>query len=278
MSDDTLHYFELAPPPALRPYVRCIWRMRGVPDHAAPPEPIIPDGCAELVLNFGDAFVRHSLDGSHRQPLRLVAGQITRAVTIQPSGVIDLWGVRFHPWGAAPFLGFSGAEMQGRLTSLDDAAGPLERELSDLGGAHSDETRYDTICTRLTRHLRRARGLERRLPRLIARIVDHHEPFTVRGLARDAGLSVRSVQLLFRDDVGLSPKQVHRIQRYQRALAIHRANTRLTWSAVATQAGYHDQAHLNHDSRDIAGCTPTELMGSPTGITEAFLSEDRPAR
>jgi AraC-like DNA-binding protein len=278
MSDSRLHYVELAPPPALRAYVRCIWRMRGVPDQGAPPEPIIPDGCAELVLNLGDVFVRHGLDGSHHQPLRLVAGQITRAVTIQPSGVIDLWGVRFHPWGAAPFLGFSGAEMQDRLTSLGDVAVPLERELSDLGDADSDEMRYDAICARLTRYLRRARRLERRLPSLVARIVDHDEPFTVRSLARDAGLSVRCVQHLFRDDVGLSPKQVQRIQRYQRALAIHRANPRLTWSAVATQAGYHDQAHLNHDSRDIAGCTPIQSMGSPSGITAAFLSEDQLAR
>jgi len=278
MADSSLRYFELAPPPALRPYVRCIWRMRGAPEHGAPAEPIIPDGCAELVLNLGDAFVRHASDGANHQPLRLVAGQITRAVTIQPSGAIDLWGVRFHPWGAAPFFGFSGAEMQDRLTSLSDVAASLERELSDVGDARSEQARYDAICAQLTGHLRRARGPEWRVPRLIARIVDHHEPFTVRGLARDAGLSVRSVQLLFRDDVGLSPKQVHRIQRYQRALAIHRANPSLTWSAVATQAGYHDQAHLNHDSRDIAGCTPAELTGSRSGITEAFLSEDQPPR
>jgi AraC-like DNA-binding protein len=274
MADNTLTYFELAPPPALRPYVRCIWRMRGVPAHGAPAEPIIPDGCAELVLNLGDAFVRHAPEGSHHQPLRLVAGQITRAVTIQPSTVIDLWGVRFHPWGAAPFLGFSGAELQDRLTSLDDIAALLDRELSDLGDAHPDQSRYDAICSRLIAYLAEARALEPRVTRLIALIADQREPFTVRGLARHVGLSIRRVQLLFRDDVGLSPKQVHRIQRYQRALAIHRADPRLTWSAVATRAGYHDQAHLNHDSRDIAGCTPTELMGSPSGITEAFLSED----
>lgn len=278
MSDDTLYYSELPPPRQLMPYVRCIWRLRGVPDKGAPPEPIIPDGCAELVLNVGDPFVRHSVDGSHGQPLRLVAGQITRAVTIRPSGVIDLWGVRFHPWGAAPFLRFSGAEMRDRLTSLDDVAGPLARELSDIGGVRSEQARHDAICSRLTRYVGSARELQPHVTRLVALMADQREPFTVRGLARHAGLSVRHVQLLFRDDVGLSPKQLHRIQRYQLALAIHRAQPCLTWSAVATHAGYHDQAHLNHDSRDIAGCTPAELMDSPSGITEAFLTEEPPAR
>jgi AraC-like DNA-binding protein len=278
MSDDSLHYIELAPPPALTPYVRCIWRMRGVPRRGAPPEPIIPDGCAELVLNLGDAFVRHSLDGSHHQPLRLVAGQITRAVTVQPSGAIDLWGVRFHPWGAAPFLGFSGAELQDCLTSLDDVAAPLERELSMLGDAQAESTQLETICARLTSQLRSARVADSRLRPLIAIIDSMREPFTVRGLARHAGLGVRRVQALFRDEVGLSPKQLHRIYRYQRALAIHRAEPCLTWSAIASRAGYHDQAHLNHDSRDIAGLTPAELMGAPSEFTEAFLSENEQAR
>ena len=278
MSNDTLHYNEVAPPPALTPYVRCIWRMRGAPDVAAPAEPIIPDGCAELVLNLGDAFVRHSLGGSHHQPLRLVAGQITRAVTVRPSGVIDLWGVRFHPWGAAPFLGFSGAELQDCLTSLDDVAAPLERELSMLGDARTESTQLEAICERLTSRLRTARASDSRVPALVALIDSVREPFTVRGLARHAGLGVRRVQALFRDDVGLSPKQLLRIHRYQRALATYRAEPRLTWGAVATRAGYHDQAHLNHDSRDIAGLTPAELMESPSEFTESFLSNGEPAR
>jgi len=271
MSDETFHYVELAPAPALTPYVRCLWRMRGAPERGAPPEPIIPDGCAELVVNLGDAFVRHSDDGPHRQPLRLLAGQITHAVTVQPSGGIDLWGIRFHPWGAAPFLGFSGAELQDCLTSLDDIAAPLERELSLLGDESSEAARFDTICAHLTRQLGRARGVDLRVPTLIAVIEAVREPFTVRGLARYAGLGVRRVQALFRDDVGLSPKQLHRIQRYQRALAIHRAEPGLTWSAIASRAGYHDQAHLNHDSHDIAGQTPAALMGSPSEFTDAFM-------
>ena len=274
MSEPSLQYTEIAPPPALRSYVRCIWRMRGVADVGAAPEPIIPDGCAELVVNLGDVFVRHAQDGSHCQPLRLVAGQITQAVTVQPSGGIDLWGVRFHPWGAAPFLGFSGAELRDCLTSLDDVARPLERELSTLGDNSSEAARFDTSCARLMRQLGRARGVDSRVPGLIALIEEMREPLTVRGLARHAGLGVRRVQALFRDEVGLSPKQLYRIHRYQRALALHRAEPRLTWSAIATRAGYHDQAHLNHDSRDIAGRTPAELLGASSEFTEAFLSDE----
>ncbi|HEY7234065.1 MAG TPA: AraC family transcriptional regulator [Gemmatimonadaceae bacterium] len=273
MSDAAFRYREIAPPLALQPYVQCIWRMSGAAQANVPPEPIIPDGCAELVLNFGDAFIRHTPDGSHHQPLRLVAGQMTQAVTIQPSGRIDLWGVRFHPWSAAPFLGFSGTEMRHRLVSVDDLSASLERSLSNIADAPSEQAQFDMMVVRLLRRLEAARPMDSRVRLLTQTVIARGEPFTVRGLARHAGLSVRRVQLLFRDDVGLSPKQMHRIHRYQCALAIHRAHPRLTWSAVAARAGYHDHAHLIHESRDIAGRTPSELMGAARELTDAFLPE-----
>jgi AraC-like DNA-binding protein len=273
MSDAPLVYHEFAAPSALRPYVRCLWHMTGRPALDTAPEPIIPDGCAELVLNLGDPFVRHAQGESHHQPLRLVAGQISRAITIQPSGVVQLWGIRFHPWGAAPFFGSSGAEMRDCLVPLSALSAAIDDDLSAVGDARSEREQYDVIVAGLSRRLVGAHAVDSRSSRLIALVTGRREPFTVRGLARHVGLSVRRIELLFRDEIGLSPKHVHRIHRYQHALSLRRASPRLTWSAVATLAGYYDQAHLIHDSQDIAGCTPAELLGYDSGLTEAFLSE-----
>lgn len=263
-------------PPALASHVRCLWRMSGQWSDATPPEPIIPDGYPEIVLNFGDAFVRHTDGGSHRQPRSLVAGQITRAITLQPSGRVDVWGIRFQPWAAAPLLGSSGAEMRDRLTSIGDLAPRLGAELDAVVDASGSTRQRAVIVNVLTRLLARARPADARLPRLVALVARSREPLTVRGVARETGLGVRRVQQLFRDDVGLSPKQLHRIARFQRALALGRAQPGLTWSAVASRAGYFDQAHLIHDSREIAGCTPRELLGDDGRheLTEAFLPRE----
>jgi AraC-like DNA-binding protein len=269
---EALRYRELDVPPALTPYIRCIWRMYG-DGGAGPAEPIIPDGCAELVLNRADAFIRQTREGSHHQPARLVAGQITRAIAIAPSGRVDLWGVRFQPWGAAPWLGFAGVEMRDCLTSLDDLAPTLDRELSAFADACTEQDQHEALVKGLERHHGRARATDRRLPRLMQVVAEHREPFTVRALARHVGLSVRRVQLLFREEVGLSPIQAHRIARFQRALGIRRAQPWLTWSAVAARAGYYDQAHLIHDARGIADQTPAELLGDGEHeLTAAFLS------
>jgi methylphosphotriester-DNA--protein-cysteine methyltransferase len=80
--------------------------------------------------------------------------------------------------------------------------------------------------------------------------------------------------MLFREEVGLTPKQLLRITRFQRALGIARMEPTLSWSAVAVRAGSFDQAHLIHESHDIAACTPATLLGreAELTLTEHFLT------
>lgn len=269
---ETLEYRELDPPPALRPFVRCLWRLRGPRPAGGAPEPVVPDGRVELVLNVGDPFIRHTSDGcAHQQPMRLVAGQITRAATLEPSGRVDLWGIRFHPWSASRFLGVSGAELRDRFFSLDEACRGLERELDFVESLDGDEARFEAITAALVQRTRRIRTLDAVLPGLVGLAENSHEPYSVRGLARHAGVSTRRVQTLFRDGVGVSPKQVLRIARFQRALGLARAWPELSWSSIAAGAGYYDQAHLIRDSHDIAGSTPAVLLGRNGSLTDAFL-------
>jgi len=271
-----LQYREIEPPPALRMHIRCIWRLFGSETAPSPAEPIIPDGCVEVVLNLGDRFVRHVEGSSHLQPARLIAGQITRAVTIGSSGRIDLWGVRFHPWSAAAFLGISGNELRDRFLALDDGPLSLDRGLGRLEDVDGDSGRYATIVGALTERFASLAPADDVLPGLVDVAQRSRDVMSVRHLARHTGISARRIQMLFRDRVGLSPKQLLRITRFQRALGAARTHPQLSWSVIAARAGYYDQAHLIHESNEIAGCTPAVLLGRDAALTEAFLT-DRPS-
>jgi AraC-like DNA-binding protein len=272
VTESEFHYEEMLPPPALAPHVRCIWRLRAPRADSAPPEPIVPDGCVELVLNLADPFIRHTGPvASHVQPLRLITGQITRAITIAPSGRTDLWGIRFQPWAAATFLGVDGAELRDRMISLDDASRALASRLDAVIDARTEQTRRQLLFHALLGHARTVDTSGDILPLLIAGIADEAMPLSVRDLARRAGLGTRRLQALFADRVGMSPKMLMRINRFQRALRIARERDDLSWSAVALEAGYYDQPHLNHDCREITGRAPTELVAKDPGLTEIFL-------
>ena len=78
-------------------------------------------------------------------------------------------------------------------------------------------------------------------------------------LVRDAGWSRRHFTSRFTRATGLRPKAFARVLRFQRAKELL-VRPDASLAAIALDAGYYDQAHLNRDFRAFAGCTPTELM------------------
>jgi AraC-like DNA-binding protein len=99
-----------------------------------------------------------------------------------------------------------------------------------------DAAQLDIIMRTLNKRLARARQVSAVAQRLTSLSTQSREPLTTRALAAHAGLSARRVQSIFRDDVGLSPKQLLRISRLQRALALRRGNDTLSWSSIAGRA------------------------------------------
>ena len=76
-------------------------------------------------------------------------------------------------------------------------------------------------------------------------------------LAAEVGWSRRHLAARWRRDVGLGPKAVARILRFQRALRLVREGHAL--ADAAYECGYADQPHLNRDFRALAGATPREV-------------------
>ncbi|MGW0073208.1 helix-turn-helix domain-containing protein, partial [Streptosporangium sandarakinum] len=73
-------------------------------------------------------------------------------------------------------------------------------------------------------------------------------------LAARAGRSVRSLQRLFRDYVGVGPKWV--IRRFRLHEAAERVYRGLDLATLAAELGYTDQAHLTRDFTAAVGMSP----------------------
>jgi AraC-like DNA-binding protein len=100
--------------------------------------------------------------------------------------------------------------------------------------------------------------------RIVGRIATDRDVVRVEDLARGMGLGRRTVERLFREYVGPSPKRVIRQYRLQ-AAADEAAKGRVAnWSRLAQDLGYADQAHFNRDFRAILGTTPSEFARQAT--------------
>ncbi len=253
-----MEYNESAPPPALASIVRRVWTLDGhARDLSEAIQPILPDGCPELVVHLGDPFERIRPDGIvQRQPAVLVAGQLTGQLALRATGRIAVVGIRFHPDGAAALLRVPQHELAGLTIGVDEVLGPLSRSLNEVRDAtESTSIGAAAVLDRI------AVGIDVRVDPRVRRaveIVDRHRGrASIDRVAHHVGLTRRHLERRFQTLVGISPKRLARIVRFQHALRMLRtleAGGRGTQTAI--ECGYADQAHFVREFRELAGCSP----------------------
>jgi AraC-like DNA-binding protein len=85
----------------------------------------------------------------------------------------------------------------------------------------------------------------------------------VRELQSELGWSAKRLVRRFREEIGLTPKAVSRLLRFERAAALLERADRPSLAAVAVDCGYYDQAHLTNEFRRITGVTPSLYSRRP---------------
>jgi transcriptional regulator GlxA family with amidase domain len=109
---------------------------------------------------------------------------------------------------------------------------------------------------------------------IAARIVDSGGLVSVDQLAYEAGISSRQLERRFLREVGLGPKMLGRIIRFQQVFrAVERDSA--AWAEIAIACGYYDQAHLIRDFNQFAEQTPAVLFSKPSVLTESFTRKGR---
>ena len=245
-------YLELPPGPALAPWVACYWAIRA--DRAAGTlNRVLPDGCADLIAG---------VPGS-AEPL--VVGTMRTARVVPLAGPVDLFGVRFRPGGALPFLDTPLDQLTDTRVPLDALWGRASEAVADALAPAAPEIR----AQRLERALQAWLGaLPAPGPRsdeaLAARAIDlmrrTRGGLAVSAVAALLGVGERRLQRAFDRSVGLGPKMLSRVLRFRRAVReIERAGFdpgRIGWTALALAAGYADQPHFIREFKALAGLTP----------------------
>ena len=269
-----MHYREIKPTPPLRSFVECFWTLEG--DGSAdpsPPERILPDGCVELILNFGDRFLQHVDGERRRQPRNFIVGQMTGPILISASGVVQLLGIRFQPGGTRRFLDLPANEITDRVVELGGLSSEFERDLlKSCEHAFELEQKMAAVDAFLVSRLGHGK-FDANLLALAASIIDRRGLVSVDQLASGAGVSSRQLERRFLQEVGLGPKLLARIVRFQQVFRAVDSNP--AWAEVAVACGYYDQAHLIRDFNQFAQQTPAVLFASQSALTESFTRKIR---
>ena len=243
------------PPPALAAWVKALWCAQGTREEFAAPEPIVPDGCVEIIFNLADRFADHR----GAQPLDLIAGQMTGPVTAVATGDVDLIGVRFRPGRAGAALGTPMWELRDRLieaSSVMPGSAHLVEELRDV----PRERRIDHLSAALSRRFESRRAPSTgAIDHALALIESRRGNVAIDRVAHTVGISRRHLERRFKDEVGLGAKHIARIVRVHAALAWMRRQPLLSGADIAARCGYSDQAHLIRECTALTGRTFARL-------------------
>src|SRR5262249_39396998 len=146
------------------------------------------------------------------QPSVIFVGQMKSATRIQPTGRISLFGIRFQPHGASRFIDLPMNECCDQILSLDSIWNSVASEFEErihVAMSFSDRARVaESMLMKLMRHQSNER-IE------IAVEMIHHSA-SVDRVAYQLRISSRQLVRDFQKEVGLTPKFLARIVRFQK--------------------------------------------------------------
>src|SRR5262245_22050199 len=226
-------------------------------------EKVLPNGALELIFNLGSPHKVVDPDDFRRFTLyrrSWIAGLQDKFLIIQATHGSNLVGVRFRPGGAYPFLRFPISELTNQVVECGDFLETWVSLVRDqLLEAETPQERLPILESALLARVR---------PDLSDPAVSHAAESLSRSsgrvpihvMAMELGMTHKTLIHRFWRTVGVAPKTLARIERFQTVIRRMRDRKVADWADEAAAGGYYDQAHLIHDFRELAGATPVEYL------------------
>lgn len=216
------------------------------PGPAVSPLRVLPDGCVDLIFRFGGTTGEGQLS---------LVGPTDRAFLLDGAMPAPAVGVRFRPGMAAGRLGVRPPDLYRREVAVDRALPQLGAWQERLRGSASPVEALRVLrWAAASMPTRSAPGVSARVGRAVELL---GRGWRVASTAAVLGVSERTLRRDLVETVGLPPKVLARVLRFQGAVRLLDARADADLASLALDAGYFDHAHMNRDFREFAGLSPT---------------------
>lgn len=245
------------PSPALADYICCFWSLETPSERHT--ELVYPSGKIQLIFHFGKPFRDMDSSGNeYMQPQFAVCGQKTSYSHVTAEYGSGMIAAVLKTECASVLLDLPLHEITDYTVSMTDIFRNWRNSewkfsdcIDDLSGIRVIENfLMQQICRRKSCHnyfvkscvdeIRQNRGLSL--------------PFSS---MENFNLSERSLQRIFKEHVGISPKKFADIMRLENSIDLFRKGKTLT--DVCYESGYYDQPHFIKSFRRFTGHTPSEF-------------------
>ena len=222
---------------------------------------LLPDGGIYMIINMLDKPERLYRDEKlsvYKQFTGcFISGQHKRFIFIEAEHSSNM-AIKFRLGGAAPFFKFSIGELNNKVQQLEPILGKsVSRVRSAIIREKNTAKKFELIEQFLLAALRKDFSENARFRESLELLASLPELISIKELAAKAGVTQKHLISLFRKQVGLSPKALARIFRFQKVILELEKNKKIDWLQIATDCGYYDQAHFIRDFYTFSGIRPS---------------------
>ena len=249
-------YREIAPCTALQPYIRCFWGSeRPLPAQSGKAGLVIPDTCMDIIFDID--YARNRISSSF---CALDEHAYRTPASIESGGLSATFAIRFYAWTASLFAEDKLCGSANDVFPVDAFFRRIERMLAPI---LFEETTLMGKVLAAEKALLSVLRPEKADPAVLNAI---HHILRTEGRVRisevSAGLALSNRQLERRFDaaMGLSPKSLASLMRYQLLWQNMALGPRFDPLDAVARFGYADQAHLLGDFRRRHLMSPKEAI------------------
>lgn len=222
-----------------------------------------PDLVLVLSLTHPLTVTRGADSRAGTGPAAVLVGVGTAAVTAAHGGTQTVLEAQLSPLAALRLFGVPASELADRVVDLVDLWGAGGAELVERAAeARTWQQRVDLLDAALVAGAEHGPPVDPVLAGGWQHMRDRRGDLAIHELHERTAWSRRRLARRFREQVGLPPKAMARLLRFQHAVGLVRRPGHRSLAAIAVTCGYYDQAHLNRDFRALAGCTPTAYLAA----------------
>ncbi|MEM7034290.1 MAG: helix-turn-helix domain-containing protein [Chloroflexota bacterium] len=260
-------YQTFQPHPDLASLVNFYWTLEVPAEDNSHRQQIIPDGSIEMAFILGDDIKRYISDDEFiLQPRAMVLGQRIKPFYIEPVGYVNTFSVSFYPYGFANFITEPIKNLVNKETPLDLLFGEASaKELEQrILKAEDTKQRIAVIEAFLFDQLNNKTTIDTIVKTTIDALLSTKGSTPINKILKQDLSKRRQLERKFRQQIGISPKQLSKVIRLQTALKMLLNEEAETLTRIAYESEYYDQAHFIKDFKEFTGVSPKEFLGNKT--------------
>ena len=268
-----MKYHEYNPHAILQDTVKCFWIHEGT-ESSETEQDITPDGCVELIFNFGSPYLLRTTTPPSPLPVAVIVGFQNKTIPLLIKGAVKVVAARLFAWGALALLQDNVTTLTNNITAIGTDWDALVHRLQ----SHVTQGQYEEATATLEEFLIQqalVRTYDLKLIQTAAKLLHRTKgEYRISELADYCQLSARQLERKFQHVIGTSPKTFARTLRFQEAQRRLMFDPDAELTGLAYECGYFDQAHFIRDFKAFAGKTPSEYAQETRRMQEILSSKD----